>query len=758
MRILTWYCIVISSTLLALPVTQCKAESLSLHTTAEIADSGSDYSPSDKATTLERFSGVAGMLNEVEERRRTAVYTPYPGLASKGVVHELVHVSDGSLAFARLDLVVRSDMPITIRRAYNSKRLADSNFGLGGWRLTIAEEIHPDFRAGTFQYVYGNNLGVAFSSDGELISPIEQVTTDISDIRFEGLDAVQVELRTGTTKLFVRRGDKFVIKTVTDEIGNSQRFEYDDFGLSRIIAGETDFVDIERDADGLVLSFDSSDGRSVKYSYSDLGSLLSVLDVRGETWRYQYDQNSFLTNAITPMGTSTLKFQHDESGRILNTSINGKHLEFRYGDFGTIVEDKRGREIRFESDVQGLTTRITNWVGTVSSVKTNKNGQPKMLMRNDEMISHVRYKETAKQSSPATQTIRHIASGRNVTLNFDDRGRVTSFQSYDPGTSYRVAGYSYAMTPTEVVFSDNTKIRFGADTAGNPKQIQLRDKTTLDFKWSDAAVRIAVENETAALAFDEHGQLTRLSPPGDTNIDYTYGPGGFRETTTVSDGTRINYQYNPAGTLIYTETALPNEKIETFVYDVGPNEMLRQISGSGVDGHHVFGYTTSGRVGSIDSTVMNSFSFLYDDQDRLEVAIPNGFEPIIYEYAQGEADVVSQLDNRTRAEYGQKWDTSEFSARFEQLYTRTTASQIGMLTYDEILGEIVPAIRPEGWLPSNTWLAAISNMKLLSLFGRTQPAIFSFSMPSNRLFVPAEYWAVNCCYCCPISEVMCDIP
>ena len=55
----------------------------------------------------------------------------------------------------------------------------------------------------------------------------------------------------------------------------------------------------------------------------------------------------------------------------------------------------------------------------------------------------------------------------------------------------------------------------------------------LNFKWSDAAVQIAVQNERAVLDFDEHGQLIRLSAPGDTNIDYRYGQGGFRETTTV---------------------------------------------------------------------------------------------------------------------------------------------------------------------------------------------------------------------------------
>ena len=37
--------------------------------------------------------------------------------------------------------------------------------------------------------------------------------------------------------------------------------------------------------------------------------------------------------------------------------------------------------------------------------------------------------------------------------------------------------------------------------------------------------------------------------------------------------------------------------------------------------------------------------------------------------------------------------------------------------------------------------------------------IGAFSTPSNRLFVPAEYWSVNCCIClCENPEFECYIP
>ena len=79
---------------------------------------------------LQRFAGIAGMLNEVEERRRRVVYQQYPGSATQGVVHAFVHVTDGSAAFAKMDMVVRSAMPIVVRRVYQSRRHSSRNLSL----------------------------------------------------------------------------------------------------------------------------------------------------------------------------------------------------------------------------------------------------------------------------------------------------------------------------------------------------------------------------------------------------------------------------------------------------------------------------------------------------------------------------------------------------------------------------------------------------------------------------------------------------
>ena len=81
----------------------------------------------------ETFKTYVGMFNELSERRRRVVYTPYPTSPKFGVLHNFVHVGSGAAAFARIDLVIDAPMPIIVRRAYNSNRTDEGI--LGKWRL-----------------------------------------------------------------------------------------------------------------------------------------------------------------------------------------------------------------------------------------------------------------------------------------------------------------------------------------------------------------------------------------------------------------------------------------------------------------------------------------------------------------------------------------------------------------------------------------------------------------------------------------------
>lgn len=712
----------------------------------------------DRYTDFQRFADIAGILNEVEERRRRIVYQQYPGLATQGVVHAFVHVTDGSAAFAKTDMVVRAAMPVVIRRAYQSRRNGSPNFGQSGWELSIAEEITLGKSGRKLRYRYGNHLGIEFLRRGEMVAPVSSATTDVASISFAAPNRIVVQMRSGIRKEFLQMADSFLLDTVVDNFGNSHKYDYLNGFLSGISTNDGVRVTLTRGADQRISAIRDSSGRTVTYGYTPTGALATTTDLRGEIWKYTYDANGYIESAETPMGTTDLVLKHDHQGKVVLTVVNGREHRFAYTKNRTVVtsgDDER--PITFESHRNGVTATVVNKVGTVSNVGLDKFGRPVTVTRNSQLVSEIAYDRKGRAARPATQRIYVAGSDRYATVLFDDQVRVLSLNGARNSNSYSVSGYAGGTRPEVIVFDDKSSIAVSTNATGLPTYVAPRGAQALKFEWSGETVTVESAGQTATLEFDNFGSLLSLDAPDGRRLDFTYDEGGFRESTTLSDGINMSYSYSPAGTLIHTETFSPTTGTANFIYEVDPDEYLRQITGDGVDGHHVFGYTDSGRVRAIDSTVTNSFTFLYDDQNRLEVAVPNGYEPLVYRYALGEPDIVAQHDSRTKTIYTQNWDINEFETLFDRYYGRSTASQLGLLTYDESLAEIRPAIDPIRWHPASHLLGAVENTKLKLLFDETSD-VGSFSMPSNRFFVPAEYWAVNCCFCCSNNYIACEIP
>jgi uncharacterized protein RhaS with RHS repeats len=269
---------------------------------------------------------------------------------------------------------------------------------------------------------------------------------------------------------------------------------------------------------------------------------------------------------------------------------------------------------------------------------------------------------------------------------------------------------------------------------------------------------VSSEGRTATLRFAPAGHLVEVTLPDGRNANFEFATGGLRSSTSTSDGIEIGYHYDPSGALVYTETGKGESVPDTFSYEIDSAQQLRAIRGTGVSGYHEFSYTNAGRVLRIESSVINDMSFLYDDAGRLETVVATGLPPLSYRYAEGEPDLVAQLDSRTSAVFGQHYEVDDYGDRFSVFLTRTRPSALGTISYDDRVGELRPAIDPQRWTPHEAVDVAVANTKLEALFAADGTELASFSMPSNRFFVPAEFWSVNCCFCCPTDELFCFSP
>jgi len=706
--------------------------------------------------SLEEFDGVAAMINEVEDRRRRVVYTAYPSSPTHGAQHGFVHVTNGSAAFSKTDVIINSAIPIVIRRAYSSLRHEDPEFGKSGWKLTISERIVPRDDGARLEYIYGNTTGVTLTNRGRIESALIAATSDIVKIDFEIGQSAEVVLRTGITKVFEISDLEYRLRSVSDRNGNSLEFKYSDGRLISIDSSDGASVDFSRDSHGRLMAIEDADGRSIEYSYDDIGLLRYVVDLRSEIWSYNYDQNELLSAAVTPLGTTDLEFSYDAERRVRSAVVNGYSNTYSYSAQITRAVDESGRATVFESNADGATKKVTNHLGTITEIETDDIGRPSTLLRNDKVVSEINYRSKGKSQHASRQSIiGPEASSRAYVVEYDRAGRVESLRSDRGDNIYTVKQYDRGLVPKHVVYSDGTSSAAKLDGAGNLDNYKSADGLSFRINWSGSDATVRLGKETAELNFDPQGKLVGLRMPDGMEAAFEYDPGGLRTKTRAANGVVIDYFYDSSGSLFYTEAGLTDETRESFSYEIDKNQRLRSVVGSGIRGHLDLDYNLDGRLLRVDSSVMNDMSFLYDDMGRLEAVLANGYPPLEYKYDVGEPDIVVQLDNRTSTVFNQQFEIDDFASRFAVYYTRVTPASHGVITYDDGLAELMPSIDPDRWTPHQYIDVAVANTKIASLFGDLETGLQSFSMPSSRFFIPPEYWSVNCCIC--ICD-RCEIP
>ena len=226
------------------------------------------------------FKNYSVFLNDVSARRSRIVYVPYPNSPRRGLQHGLVHTSDGSVAFARVDMVVDATMPIVLKRVYLSTRSNTSGFGDARWQFSIQETIE---QAGNGQilYRYGNGRELLLNGNREFIpQPFDLATSDILRIRVRQ-NAATVVTRTGLSKRFRRVGSTYLITLVADQFGNQIEIDYDSENrITRVASSDGPYVDVSTNSSGYYESITDDQGRTVQFRY-DGNHLNEVDDISG---------------------------------------------------------------------------------------------------------------------------------------------------------------------------------------------------------------------------------------------------------------------------------------------------------------------------------------------------------------------------------------------------------------------------------------------------------------------------------------------
>lgn len=319
-----------------------------------------------------------------------------------------------------------------------------------------------------------------------------------------------------------------IIQAYGDKAGATATFTYDANGRRASVDDRLGnaIITYEYDAQDRVRFVRAEGNRSVEYRYEG-DQLIEVIDVRGKSWRYTYNN----TNPDNPPQLATTT---DPANRITTITYTrtGKVASERLSD-----SEGNRREIRYDYSydknrkafyvqIKGAMGEVKERFYDIDSVLVRKmiNGQEIFLRESDLESGNIvhtlhdrrrqrtvkkydAWKNLVKTTHPdgTFTTARYEPLSSQLNERIDELGRITDYEYHDNGLLQR--RIEAVGTPRERI----TEYRYNA-------QNQLREKK----RWGDADTQEAITS-------------------------YTYNPRGLLETVTDPEGGVTRYEYNLRG-------------------------------------------------------------------------------------------------------------------------------------------------------------------------------------------------------------------
>ena len=272
-----------------------------------------------------------------------------------------------------------------------------------------------------------------------------------------------------------------------------------------------------------------------------------------------------------------------------------------------------------------------------------------------------------------------------------------------------------------------------------------------------------------SLRHDANGQTTALWRDGRKLVEYAYQPDGrvasvahgdggaaaygydrrgLRETASYGGGVESSMRYDAVGNLVHYRVEGPGGKHSQDYELGGYNDLLRIRNGGDAPGPDVtFRYDEAGRafamqVGSRSSTAS------YDALDRVTRVTLDGETVADYAYGPVDKDVVAAADGRSGETLAAFGLSPVFGTMDSVAYARPRPAAHAAVAYSPALKTFEATWRH--LVPDALALASLQRRGLPVRGETPNAAPFAHDRPSNALFLPPEYHAVNC-HTCSVS-------
>jgi RHS repeat-associated protein len=554
-------------------------------------------------------------------------------------------------------------------------------------------------------------VGYAYDSEGRLVSVTDpQGDTVTYEYNANFISAIVKPGESRRTYNYVQLGDKYVIDSVTDEKGYSDKFiynpeqkyteyinesrisekhYYNDKNLeTKVVYSDGSYIEIQYDEKNNMISRTDELGKTTLFEYDAVRNLTQTTDANGysERWTYnqwnkvsqytdklgnvityQYDPKGNLTSVTFP-DYSSMSYGYNEKGQLVSeTDQLGNASQLSYNNVGYIetVTGREGNITRQSTDAIGNVTSITNAKENATSFAYNMDN--KLVQLTDALGKSERFEYDSRKN-----LVKMIdKNGSASTLEYDKRNKLIKTTSPLGETTvyiYREDG----RIVSEILNNTSTTI-YTYDQRGRlAVKTQKETSVTRSYQY-DPKGQVVIETDPNGNAtryfYDNLGRVTRTTDPENNDIYAEYDGKGRIYAKTDANGNRTRYEYdsmdrlihiydplnyytenhyNPKGLLVtYTDK---NWNTTSFDYDKnGRKTKETDALGNTI----VTTYDSTGLVKSITNKKGDTTTFEYDALGRTiqEIDPLAGVISYIYDPNRNTTSVTDRNGNTTKFDY-----------------------------------------------------------------------------------------------------------
>ncbi len=714
------------------------------------------------------FASIAlHYLNELSARRRLTTVFPNEQSPFYGIQMNYVNVGKGNLTFVVRDLVRLDHVPIVFGRVYDSDKSDASDFGQG-WKLSVAEWLRHGPKG--LEYVDASNAVYALETDGARVWSPHPHITGITRGRFT---PPQIVLEVGDlTKTFERFDNRFRLVEVRNRSGHSISLSYLGDAIRRIASSGGRYVEILRDNSQRIVGATDDTGRTVTYRYDSSGRLSGSHDLAGAAFQYSYDDSGYLTELTDPRGVVVLTARFGEAGKPNAVASQYDAMTYVYeASSSTLVTNAMQQAARFWQHETGLTATVQDFAGGVSDIEFDRDLHVSSLTFDGAPVARAEYVAgrlvsvgTEIAGIRRTRHFNYDARGR--LLRVSENGRPIARYGYDAAGSVVFGAdasgerrYQYGRTGslagTEI---DGFRLTFGTNGRGMIERVNWASGH--GDPMHDHGARSGGHADGQPVSLDiSYGDTDRVeaiefnAPSQSIRSDFAYTARGFRESGRYdllepTGQPTISFSYDAVGNL--TEWTYPGRygRAHPIRHTVGP---LNQVQGITPVGYETLlqtlEYDANGRAIHVTQGSRRDARFEYDDLGRLTDVYVDAQHLLTADHGPMDVDPIHQADTHTQfTTIDQPVASAVFGSLETIAFVRPAGTPYGFVRFIPTMARFVVAeqlVAP----PDAAVLTSLKRRNLASPATLNPTPIFGFDKPSSSLFIPPEYFSVNCAAC-----------